>query len=147
MLLLCPQSHPGALAIYLFKGLTLSPSPEDTSTGPEEAGLENNECHLARIRVVTLPYKAKRLTWSHTPDPFPPPEESSSPARCTAFWRGVQAEGLSRSGVWWMSALAFPGASSLGPHAGGSRQAVTCLRLSGFVLGNTSSNCAIFMNK
>lgn len=62
MLLLCPQSHPGALAIHLFKGLTLSPSPEDTRTGPEEAGLENNECRLARIRVVTLPYKAKRLT-------------------------------------------------------------------------------------
>lgn len=28
------------------------------------------ECHLVRGQVVTFPYKAKDLIWSHTPDPF-----------------------------------------------------------------------------
>lgn len=113
MLLSCPQFHPESLGIYLFKGLTLSPSLENTSMARRSwAGTQH---HLIRIWVVPLPCKAKRLTWSHTPDPFPCPAECSPPTQCTVSWQGIlfpQAGGLADCAVWRMSALAFPGASS-----------------------------------
>lgn len=144
MLLLCPQSYPGAL----LKRLALRPSPEDTGTGPEGAGLEDISWvspHQDSWSYSSLQGQVPDLLSHTTPLPsswrkfFPHPvhclpEECSFP-----HWpRGSHAV---RCGEWQRRPFQ-------GHPAGGSQRAVTHLHSSEFALGNTRALLwAIFINK
>lgn len=125
-----------------------SPSPEDW---PREIWTaRQSECHLARMHGVTLPHKAKYVFRSHTPDPFllnkvPPPPRVLPPGGLPLVPTGSGV--LMLWHVVTVNNVDLSGASS-GSHAGGSRQAMTCLRLSDFALSDTwALLCCIFTNK